>query len=591
MSRILTLNIGASKATLAEYALSGKRNLTLTAYGSADLQTVDVNDAMSIAASLPPIISQIMRETGIHPAPLVVSLGGQMVFPRFAKIAPVGDAAKLEQLVQYEVEQNVPFPIDEIVCDHQFLGTSADGDMATMIVAAKLDGVRAVTDAVVSAGLKPVVVDVSQMAVLNALRYANPGLAGSNVILDIGAKTTNLILVEDEKIYTRSIPYAGNTITKEIAQAFGCSFEEAEQLKLERGYVSLGGVTEDEDEVADRVSKIIRTVLTRVHAEISRSINFYRSQQGGAAPSRIFLTGGSVRLPQLDQFFMETLQVNVEYLNPFTSVRVGGKVDAAALESDAFTLVESVGLALSQTDVPGLIRINLMPPELVAQARNVRRIPFLVAGAACLLAALGLGIVMQNRECAIAKAQLEEVQSQNSALESKEKQLKSVQGQEKAEMENCDKLQKLMRTRMGALARVRAVQASLLPGMWISKWEHVPPSGGDDSDGLEGVKIVVCGWKDAMDAGLKKWKKDWEQLNPDRKVGNVNVARIIKQKIEASGIAALPDADAQGGEAVSVELQPGKSLEEITLAFKFAPVKSIDSNAPAKKNKNRRGRR
>ncbi len=591
MSRILTLNIGASKATLAEYALSGKRNLTLTAYGSADLQTVDVNDAMSIAASLPPIISQIMRETGIHPAPLVVSLGGQMVFPRFAKIAPVGDAAKLEQLVQYEVEQNVPFPIDEIVCDHQFLGTSADGDMATMIVAAKLDGVRAVTDAVASVGLKPVVVDVSQMAVLNALRYANPGLAGSNVVLDIGAKTTNLILVEDEKIYTRSIPYAGNTITKEIAQAFGCSFEEAEQLKLERGYVSLGGVTEDEDEVADRVSKIIRTVLTRVHAEISRSINFYRSQQGGAAPSRIFLTGGSVRLPQLDQFFMETLQVNVEYLNPFTSVRVGGKVDAAALESDAFTLVESVGLALSQTDVPGLIRINLMPPELVAQARNVRRIPFLVAGAACLLAALGLGIVMQNRECAIAKAQLEEVQSQNSALESKEKQLKSVQGQEKAEMENCDKLQKLMRTRMGALARVRAVQASLLPGMWISKWEHVPPSGGDDSDGLEGVKIVVCGWKDAMDAGLEKWKKDWEQLNQGRKAGNVNVAKIIKQKIEMSGIAAPADADAQGGEAVSVELQPGKSLEEITLAFKFAPVKSMDPNPPAKKNKNRRGRR
>ena len=591
MSRILTLNIGASKATLAEYALSGKRNLTLTAYGSADLQTVDVNDAMSIAASLPPIISQIMRETGIRPAPLVVSLGGQMVFPRFAKIAPVGDAAKLEQLVQYEVEQNVPFPIDEIVCDHQFLGTSADGDMATMIVAAKLDGVRAVTDAVASIGLKPAVVDVSQMAVLNALRYANPGLAGSNVVLDIGAKTTNLILVEDEKIYTRSIPYAGNTITKEIAQAFGCSFEEAEQLKLERGYVSLGGVTEDEDEITDRVSKIIRTVLTRVHAEISRSINFYRSQQGGAAPSRIFLTGGSVRLPQLDQFFMETLQVNVEYLNPFTSVRVGGKVNADALESDAFILAESVGLALRQTDVSGLIRIDLMPPELVAQARNVRRIPFLVAGAACLLAALGLGIVMQNRECAIAKAQLEEVQSQNSALESKEKQLKSVQGLEKAEMENCDKLQKLMRARMGALARVRAVQASLLPGMWISKWEHVPPSGGDDSDGLEGVKIVICGWKDAMDAGLEKWKKDWEQLNQGRKAGNVNVARIIKQKIEASGIAALPDADAQGGEAVSVELQPGKSLEEITLAFKFAPVKSMDPNPPAKKNKNRRGRR
>ena len=586
MSRILTLNIGASKATLAEYSLSGKRNLTLTAYGSADLQTVDVNDAMSIAASLPPVISQIMRETGIHPAPVVVSLGGQMVFPRFAKFPPVGDKAKLEQLVHYEVEQNVPFPIDEIVCDHQFLGTSADGDMATMIVAAKLDGVRAVTDAVTSVGLKPAVVDVSQMAVLNALRFANPGLAGSNVVLDIGAKTTNLILVEDEKIYTRSIPYAGNTITKEIAQTFGCSFEEAERLKLERGYVSLGGVTEDEDEITDRVSKIIRTVLTRLHAEISRSINFYRSQQGGAAPSRIFLTGGSVRLPQLDQFFMESLQVEVEYLNPFTSVRIGGKVDASALESDAFTLSESVGLALRQTDVSGLIRINLMPPELVAQARNVRRIPFLVVGAVGVLAALGLGIALECRNCDIAKAQLEEVQTQNSAIEGREKQLKAAQGLEKAERANCDKLQMLMRSRAAVLSRVRAMQASLLPGMWISRWDYVPPSRDDDSDGLEEVKIVVCGWNDSMKAGVEEWKKSMAELNPERAVGNVNVAKIIKQKLETSGIVAPKD-----GDAVTVELQPGKSLEEITLRFKFAPVESLDSGTSAKKDKNRRGRR
>ena len=503
MSRILTLNIGASKATLAEYSLGGKRNLTLTAYGSADLQTVDVNDAMSISASLPPVISQIMREAGIRPAPVVVSLGGQMVFPRFAKFPAVGDKAKLEQLVHYEVEQNVPFPIDEIVCDHQFLGTAPDGDVAAMIVAAKLDGVRAVTDAIAAAGLKTAVVDVSPIAVLNALRFSQPQLAGCSVVLDIGSKTTNLILIEGEKIYNRSIPVAGNTITKEIAQTFGCSFEEAEQLKIERGYVALGGVMEDEDEITDRVSKIIRTVLTRLHAEISRSINFYRSQQGGAAPSRLFLTGGAVR--------------------------VGGKVNSAALESDAFTLVESVGLALRQTDVPGLIRINLMPPELVAQARNVRRIPFLVVGAAGVLAALGLGIVLQNRECEAAKAQLEYVESQNSALSGKEKQLKAAQGLEKAELASCDDLQRLMRGRTAVLDRVRAVRKSLLPGMWISKWEHVAPQGGDDEgEALEGVKVVVCGWKDSMRDELKKWK----DIHQEDTSGDV--ATVIKKNLESA---------------------------------------------------------
>ncbi|MBO7687104.1 MAG: type IV pilus assembly protein PilM [Kiritimatiellae bacterium] len=582
MSRILTLNIGASKATLAEYSLGGKRNLTLTAYGSADLQAVDVNDALSISASLPPIISQIMREAGIRPAPVVVSLGGQMVFPRFAKFPAVGDKAKLEQLVHYEIEQNVPFPIDEIVSDHQFLGTAPDGDMAAMIVAAKLDGVRAVTDAIAAAGLKAAVVDVSPMAVLNALRFSQPQLAGCSVVLDIGSKTTNLILIEGEKIYNRSIPVAGNTITKEIAQTFGCSFEEAEQLKVERGYVALGGVMEDEDEITDRVSKIVRTVLTRLHAEISRSINFYRSQQGGAAPSRLFLTGGSVRLPQLDQFFMESLQVDVEYLNPFTAVRVGGHVNATALENDAFTLVESVGLALRQTDVPGLIRINLMPPELVAQARNVRRIPFLVVGAVGVLAALGLGILQQNRECDAAKAQLEYVQSQNNALSQKDKQLKDAQGQEKAEFDGCRELGKLMRGRTATLDHVRAVRKSILPGMWISKWEYVPPQGGDDADdGLDGVKVVVCGWKDSMKAELKKWKAAHEGDTSG------DVATVIRKNLESTeGLVAPPEEE--GAESVTVDLQTGPTIDEITLAFKFA---SDDPNPAQKKQKKRRGRK
>ena len=324
-------------------------------------------------------------------------------------------------------------------------------------------------------------------------------------------------------------------------------------------------------------------MLTRLHAEISRSINFYRSQQGGAAPSRLFLTGGSVRLPQLDQFFMESLQVDVEYLNPFTKVRVGGKVNSAALESDAFALVESVGLALRQTDVPGLIRINLMPPELVAQARNVRRIPFLVVGAAGVLAALGLGIVLQSRECDAAKAQLEYVQSQNNVLGQKDRQLKEAQGQEKAEQASCDDLQMLMRGRTAVLDRVRAVRKSLLPGMWISKWEHVSPQGGDDGDdALDGVKVVVCGWKDSMRDELKKWK----DIHQDD--ASEDVATVIKKNLESvDGLVAPAE---EGDDAVTVDLQTGPTLEEITLAFKFAPAASANPQ-PAQKKQKRRGRK
>ena len=505
MSKILTLNIGASKAVLAEYALSGKRNLSLVAYGSGDLPAVDANDPGALGATLPSVIHQIMREKGIRPAPLVVSLSGQMVFPRFAKFPPLGDAEKLEQLVRYEIEQNVPFPVDEIVSDHQFLGMTPEGDKAAMIVAAKLEGVRAVTDAVRAAGLNPAKVDVSPLAICNALKFSYPNLSGCSVILDIGSKTTNLIVLENEKIYNRSIPVAGNTITKDIVQAFGCSYEEAEQLKIERGYVALGGVTEDEDEVTDRVSKIIRTVLTRLHAEISRSINFYRSQQGGSAPTRLFLTGGTARLPQLAEFFRESLQVEVEFLNPFSRISFGSKVDKSALEGDAFALVESVGLALRGTDAPW-IAINLMPPELVSEARAMKRIPVLVAAGFAFLAALGIAWFVEDCKTENANAQIERVEGRNNKLQKLEGELKKGQQEADAERQKCEDFQKLMWSRSAALRRLQAVRKSLIPGMWITDWSAIPAPK-DEPNGLEGVRVTIRGWSDVMakaTAGKKK---------------------------------------------------------------------------------------
>ena len=480
-----------------------------------------------------------------------MSLGGQTVFPRFAKFPAIGDAAKLEQLVRYEIEQNVPFPIDEIVSDHQFLGTTADGEKAAIIVAAKLEAVRAVTDAVRGAGLKPLVVDVSPMAICNALKFAHPGLTGCSVILDIGSKTTNLIILEDEKIYNRSIPVAGNLITKDIAQTFGCSFEEAEQLKLERGYVSLGGVTEDEDEVSDRVSKVIRTVLTRLHAEISRSINFYRSQQGGSAPSRLFLTGGCARLPQLDQFFMESLQVEVAFLNPFGKVGFGPKLNRAALEGDAFSLTESVGLALRGTDA-AWISINLMPPELVEEARALKRD--------------GEAVVQEKVE------RVNQLMSGKKLNEFKQRIAKEQQAVAD-ERGTCEAFQRLLWERSAALQRVRAVRGSLVPGMWITEWTAIPAPK-DNPEGREGVRVTVRGWRDAMG----KVEKDWSAKHG----GEATTASKIVEDALKKSAAFVPD---------SVKIVAQKEVKECLSEFSIQmDLASAPSAAPAGKAAGRKGK-
>ena len=175
---------------------------------------------------------------------------------------------------------------------------------------------------------------------------------GCSLIIDIGARSTNLIFIEPHKVFSRSIPNAGSTITQAIAKDFNEPFGAAEERKKRDGFVSLGGsYAEPEDPDVARVSKMIRNSMTRLHAEIARSISFYRSQQGGSAPQRVFLSGGSAGLPYLREFFHEKFQRPVEFFNPLRNVAVGNGLNIEEIGRSAHRMGELVGLALRASEV------------------------------------------------------------------------------------------------------------------------------------------------------------------------------------------------------------------------------------------------
>ena len=73
MSRIVTLNIGASRAVLAEYAVKGKQSLSLTAYGATDLVGLDWEAEGSAEAVLVPALRELAKSSGIKPGPLALA--------------------------------------------------------------------------------------------------------------------------------------------------------------------------------------------------------------------------------------------------------------------------------------------------------------------------------------------------------------------------------------------------------------------------------------------------------------------------------------------------------------------------------------
>ena len=478
--RILTLDIGASSLTLAEFSV-GKGEATLLKYGMAAL--AEPFDPMGAADVLPAAILGIARENGISPGKVAISIPGQMAFPRTAEIQAKPGTERFDQLVRYEIEQNIPFPMDELVCDTHVIGETAADDSTVLVAAAKTDQVEAVTSAVASAGFTPVKVGTVPFALVNVLEAA--GAEGTSLVLDMGAKTTTLVILEKGRLYNRSIAVAGNAVTKEIAQAFGCSFEEAERLKISQGYVSEGGVSENEDEVADRVSKACRAVMMRLGAEVSRSINFNRSQHGGGEPDKLYITGGTSLLPGVAEFFAASLGIEVETLNPFFAVSVSSQIDTDTASADAVYLAPAAGMAL-QTARPAAIDIDLMPPSLLASRMQAARVWFVASGcaAAALAGVIFVSLLLHGRE--ILARQKEVVEEQVSSLREAERNVKKAMELFGAATNRAENLRALMARRGLAVQKINAVKQAIGDDLWIERWD--------------GDRVTIRGWRDRVAA-------------------------------------------------------------------------------------------
>ena len=288
----------------------------------------------------------------------------------------------------------MPFPLQEVVWDYELIQGAAEKEV--VIVAIKSDALDEINSAVNDCGLGTAEVDVAPMALYNAFRSTYGQPEEPVLLIDIGAKTSNLLYIEGKRFFTRSIAIGGSTITAAIAKEYNVTFSEAEHQKISNGLVALGGGhTEQLDEAVAALAMAIRNSLSRLPAEIARTTNYYRSQHGGSAPRRILLAGGGANLPYTLEFFQEKLNLPVEYFNPVRNLAIGKGVDATIVQREGHLMGELVGLGLRGI---GKSEINIdLVPAVVEQARAAdRRKPFLIAAAAVLLGGMGAWAAFQN---------------------------------------------------------------------------------------------------------------------------------------------------------------------------------------------------
>src|SRR5881275_3260114 len=385
-ARILTLNLGSQAISVGDFRPQSGGGLVLRDYKRRDLAIETPGEPMR-HAEVTAALREMLHEMGIKSARVNYAIAAQSVFARFVRLPSV-EEEKIDRIIGFEAQQNVPFPIDEVVWDYQLVGGGADEQLQVVLVAIKSDLLEGINAAVEAAGLRPTVIGVANMALYNAFRYNYSDVTDSSLVVDIGARTTNLLFIEPGKIFSRSVPIGGSSITTALAREFNEPFAAAETRKRESGFVSLGGAYADpSDADVARMSKIIRSTMTRLHAEIMRSISHYRTQQQGKAPARIYLCGGSSGMPYMREFFQEKLQVPIEFFNPVRNVAIVNEADARQIAQSAHLLGELVGLGLrAVASCP--MELNLRPPSVIRAHELQRRRPFFIGAAACVIAAL-----------------------------------------------------------------------------------------------------------------------------------------------------------------------------------------------------------
>ncbi|MDN5344855.1 MAG: type pilus assembly protein PilM [Clostridia bacterium] len=244
-------------------------------------------------------VAEAASRTGWRGRRAVTAVSGERVIVRYLRL-PRMTPEELKSGMAYEIENYLPTGAQDMVVDWAILdagpGTAA-GQMPVLLAAAPREQVTSLYQLFHAAGLDLVAIDLLPLALCRAV---GEDARGTAVIMDLGGRWTNLVLVRE------GVPLFSRTV------AIGA------------GELSRPGVTGSSGQM-------------ELVQEVRRTLEFYRSQAGTAFnPERLVLSGGGAGLDGLGDYCRQELGLAV------TTARPGGA--GAGIQDPA--LAVAAGLAI-----------------------------------------------------------------------------------------------------------------------------------------------------------------------------------------------------------------------------------------------------
>ena len=434
------------------------------------------------------------------------------------------EAGKCDKIINFESQQSIPYPLTDVVWDRMAAGESGHG-FGVLLCAAKLDVLDPLCAAVAEAGLAPSVLLPSAPALVASYRQAQPEPAGPTMLINLGARSTTLVLMDENRFQARSLLLGGNSVTQQIAEGKACDSGCGEEIKP--------SVRHEEE-----ISSAVRVFANRLAQEITRTLVYFRRPISAESPLRLMLTGGAARLPGLNGLLAAQLQLPVSTFDAAGAIELGREADGFNREADGPALADAIGAATLQLGVrqPSL---NLLPPRLRRQARRRRLRPWLAVAAGLAVAGVFVGVAHQRQVLAGTRERSTALERELGPLRAEAARSQAIRQRAEDARRRQDAWQKIEAARADWLRFLAGLQAKfVLSGdVWLDRMQLEPlPSGHDPGCSPAGrpLRLACSGLMrqppeadpNAGGAAYQRVRRLLESLGDDASVGAVENERF-----------------------------------------------------------------
>jgi type IV pilus assembly protein PilM len=402
LKKRLVVDIGSSAVRVCELSKT-KTGYEITRFAQREYNSDPSLEEQQRKELRATALKEALKAAKVKKGKIVLGVPGQSVFTRCRTLPPVPEY-KVSQIVRYEIQQQIPFGLDQIAMDYQILNRTEQGGYDVMMAAIKVDVVEKHIDPIEPLKCSVAAVDVLPLASYNWVRHQGEfGDQGECVaLINIGASTTDIVIERGNQFrFTRPLNAGGNDITRAIAEAFNMDFVSAERIKRERAFAPTGDPQKD-----GTSGEVIGRVLERMAGEIQRSFSYFRSQPGGGQVNKVLLIGGGARLKNLVPYLRKRLDMDVRIAQTLKNVQIAP--DAQSIKESPEQVSDVLGMALRACDTV-TIDVDLIPPRILAMARRKEQIRYWVGSVVALILIFLSMVPAASRENELVKARIDEL--------------------------------------------------------------------------------------------------------------------------------------------------------------------------------------